>query len=141
MPKPSPAQKTRALLLAHAMAKPGAHEDFPWGELVVKVAKKVFVFLGRDEGDGVGFSVKLTTSLREALAHPRATPTGYGLGKSGWVSFDFPTAAELPMKQARAWLDESYINVAPAKLSGVKKASPAKKKATTKGKTKKKVAR
>ncbi|MBA3709787.1 MAG: hypothetical protein H0W83_13320, partial [Planctomycetes bacterium] len=38
-------------LRAFALAFPGAYEDFPWGERVVKVAKKVFVFLGRGHGD------------------------------------------------------------------------------------------
>ena len=29
-----------------ALSYPGAHEEFPWGERVVKVKGKVFVFLG-----------------------------------------------------------------------------------------------
>ena len=29
-----------------ALGMPGAIEDFPWGESVAKVNKKVFVFLG-----------------------------------------------------------------------------------------------
>ena len=33
-------------LRAHALAYPGAREAFPWGERVVKVGGKVFVFLG-----------------------------------------------------------------------------------------------
>ena len=33
---------------------PGAMEDFPWGERVVKVNKKIFVFMGKkDDFDGV----------------------------------------------------------------------------------------
>ena len=35
----------RAALRRYALGLPGAHEDFPWGESVVKVSKKVFVSL------------------------------------------------------------------------------------------------
>src|SRR5258708_4293822 len=34
-----------------ALGYPEAREDFPWGERVVKVRDKVFVFLGRDDED------------------------------------------------------------------------------------------
>lgn len=54
-------------LREYAMTFPGAHEDFPWGERVVKVKKKVFVFLGRDFGD-LGMSVKLPKSKATARA-------------------------------------------------------------------------
>ena len=36
---------------AFAMGLPGATEDFPWGERVVKAGGKDFVFLGKDEGE------------------------------------------------------------------------------------------
>jgi hypothetical protein len=40
-----------AALRAHALGYPGAREEFPWGDRVVKVAKKVFVFMGTtDDG-------------------------------------------------------------------------------------------
>ena len=47
-------------LRAHALSLPGTTEEFPWGERVVKVRGKVFVFLGRDEdlALSVGMSVK-----------------------------------------------------------------------------------
>src|SRR4029079_16678362 len=77
-----------ALLRDFALAYPGAHEEFPWGERVVKVKGKVFVFLGRDEED-FGLSVKLPQSRLMPLDLPYTSPTAYGLGKAGWVSAQF----------------------------------------------------
>ncbi len=78
-------------LRVYAMGLPGATEHFPWGERVAKVNGKVFVFLGIDPipGGPMGLSVKLPISAQEALDLPFAKPTGYGLGKSGWVSATF----------------------------------------------------
>ena len=104
-----------AVLRDFALAYPGAHEEFPWGERVVKVKGKVFVFLGRDEG-GLGLSVKLPRSGLLALGMPFASPTGYGLGKAGWVSVQFGPKDKLPMDVLKAWIDESYRAVAPKTL-------------------------
>ena len=58
------------------------------GERVVKVRKKVFVFLGHADG-GLTLSVKLPESQTVALMLPFAEPTGYGLGNSGWITARF----------------------------------------------------
>ena len=100
---------------AYAMTFPGAHEDFPWGERVVKVKKKVFVFLGRDFGD-LGMSVKLPRSRKDALAKSFCEPTGYNLGKAGWVNVSFEDKTLPPIETLRSWMDESYRAVAPKKL-------------------------
>ncbi len=43
---------TRDELVAHCLTKPGAYLDAPWGEddNVVKVADKIFCFLGAPDG-------------------------------------------------------------------------------------------
>jgi predicted DNA-binding protein (MmcQ/YjbR family) len=119
-------QKPQAALRAYALSLPGAREEFPWGESVVKVGSKVFVFLGR-EGD-VGISVKLPDSGMAALSLPFVEPTGYGLGKSGWVTATFPRGAGAPVGLLREWIEESYRAVAPkkrvAELDGGKPAAP-----------------
>jgi len=102
-----------AALRAFALGFPGAREEFPWGERVVKVGKKVFVFMGMADGDGLGLSVKLPASGPMALLLPFATPTGYGLGKSGWVSARFAPSDNPPLALLREWIDESYRAVAP----------------------------
>ena len=105
----------QGVLHAFALGYPGAHEEFPWGERVIKVKGKVFVFLGRDE-KGLGLSVKLPQSHLMALGLPFVSPTGYGLGKSGWVSVQFGPREKPPMDLMRAWIDESYRALAPKKL-------------------------
>lgn len=101
-----------------ALGLPGATEDFPWGERVAKVGGKVFVFLGLDpKPDGpMGLSVKLPSSAAEALDLPFAKPTGYGLGKAGWVSATFEAGDRAPVAILKAWIEESYRAVAPKKL-------------------------
>lgn len=114
MPR-SLADRTRAALRDFALSYPGAHEDFPWGECVVKVKGKVFVFLGTSGGN-LGLSVKLPDSGLLALALPFVSPTGYGLGKSGWVSARFGERDKAPIEVLKQWIDESYRAVAPKKL-------------------------
>jgi predicted DNA-binding protein (MmcQ/YjbR family) len=134
-------------LLAYAHSLPGAWEDHPWpGETVAKVGKKVFVFSGwqvaRDARPGRkapdqvwGISVKLVQSHAEARSLPFTEPTGYGLGKAGWVSAKF-SAGETPMLNLlKSWIRESYLQVAPKKLAAQLDAAPAptpKKKAAAK---------
>ena len=105
-----------AALRAFALAYPGAREEFPWGERVAKVGKKVFVFMGMADGDELGLSVKLPASAEMALLLPFAEPTGYGLGKSGWVSARFGPKDDPPLPLLRAWIDESYRAIAPRTL-------------------------
>jgi predicted DNA-binding protein (MmcQ/YjbR family) len=101
-----------------ALAMPGATEDFPWGERVAKVNGKVFVFLGLDPvpGGEMGFSVKLPASAEEALELPFTAPTGYGLGKSGWVTAKFGEKGAPPIEILEGWILESYRAIAPKKL-------------------------
>jgi len=103
------------LLREFALSLPEAYEEFPWGERVAKVKGKVFVFLGMN-GDELGLSVKLPQSSLLALGLPFATPTGYGLGKAGWVTARFGKRQKAPVDLLRAWIDESYRAVAPKKL-------------------------
>jgi predicted DNA-binding protein (MmcQ/YjbR family) len=116
MAKSNALAKAARALRERALAYPGAHEEFPWGERVVKVKGKVFVFLGHDEGDEMGLSVKLPQSKELALMLPFAQPTGYGLGKAGWVTATFSAKDRPPIEMLIAWLDESYRAVAPKKL-------------------------
>ena len=48
-----------------------------------------------------------------ALKLPFASPTEYGLGKSGWVTVRLPRKARLPVDILKLWIDESYRAIAP----------------------------
>ena len=110
------ARKTRRdSLLEFALSFPGAHEDHPWGETVVKVKTKIFIFLGEDGSDTPKFAVKLDESLDAALAVDGAAPSGYGLGKAGWVNV--PLKGRSPsIGVLKDWVEESYRRVAPKTL-------------------------
>lgn len=98
-----------------ARSLPGAFEDEPWeGDTVTKVGKKIFVFHGSAANPGI--AVKLPESAEQARAVPGAAPTGYGLGRHGWVNIpvgvpDAPSRAVL-----EDWIEESYRAVAPKRL-------------------------
>jgi predicted DNA-binding protein (MmcQ/YjbR family) len=100
----------------HALTYPETREDHPWGELVVKVRDKVFVFLGRPE-EGLSLSVKLPTSAPFAFDLPYCEPTGYGLGKAGWITARFAPREAVPVEMLKRWIDESYRAVAPKRLA------------------------
>ncbi|MCK6587786.1 MAG: MmcQ/YjbR family DNA-binding protein [Polyangiaceae bacterium] len=112
------ARKLVEEIRAFALGMPGAYEDYPWGERVAKVHKKVFVFMGTEEGgkEGFGIGVKLPESNGIALSLPFAEPSGYGLGKSGWVSVKFLPGSLPPAQMLKEWIEESYRAVAPKKL-------------------------
>jgi predicted DNA-binding protein (MmcQ/YjbR family) len=108
-------QKQIEVLRQSALAYPETREDFPWGHSAFKVKGKAFVFLYADAG-GCSLSVKLPQSNALALSLPFAEPTGYGLGKSGWVSAAFKAKDKLPLDMLRDWIEESYRAVAPKRV-------------------------
>ena len=97
-------------------AYPGAHTKSPWpGHLDLAVNDKTFAYLGL-EGDPFHISCKLPRSCDAALMLPFAKATGYGLGKSGWVSAEFAEGEMPPVDLFKDWIDESYRAQAPRKL-------------------------
>jgi predicted DNA-binding protein (MmcQ/YjbR family) len=105
----------RARLRKLALAYPESALDHPWGEDVVKVRGKIFVFLGVP-GEKLYLGVKLPTSQDVALMQPFATPMGYGLGKAGWIGAQFGPDDDPPVEMLAEWIDESYRAVAPKVL-------------------------
>jgi predicted DNA-binding protein (MmcQ/YjbR family) len=105
-----------AELRAFGLAYPGAHMKAPWpGHLDLAVNDKTFAYLPTDD-QPFSLSCKLRFTSSAALDLPYAAPTGYGLGKSGWVTFA-PSANEMPaIDRLKEWIDESYRAQAPRRL-------------------------
>lgn len=115
MPANPPLTVEGDALRCHALGLPQAHEDNPWGHAAIKVRGKVFVFLASEDG-GLSVSVKLPDSAGPALLLPFASPTGYGLGKSNWVSARFAAGERVPVELIQEWIEESYRAIGPKKL-------------------------
>lgn len=112
---PATLQKQIEVLRKRALDYPETRADYPWGHSAFKVKDKAFVFLYAD-AQGCSLSVKLPESNPIALQLPFAEPTGYGLGKSGWVSANFKAKDKLPLSLLADWIDESFRAVAPKRL-------------------------
>jgi predicted DNA-binding protein (MmcQ/YjbR family) len=103
-------------LRAFGLALPGAHLKSPWpGHLDLAVNDKTFAYLST-EGEPLSISCKLPKSRALALMLPNTKPTEYGLGKSGWVSAEFPDGKLPPIELLKAWIEESYRAQASKKL-------------------------
>src|SRR5262245_16626187 len=109
--------KAKAALRKHALGYPEAVEDFPWGECAIKVKGKIFLVIYLDDKENyLNLSLKLPVSASMALTLPFATPTGYGLGKSGWVTSRFNVGDDIPLEILMEWVDESFRAVAPKRV-------------------------
>ena len=108
---------------AFALRYPEVHEDFPWGDSAFKVKGKVFVFTNVTK-DALRVTVKLPRSREFALEmHAFTKPTGYGLGKAGWITAEFGAKDKPPLDILEAWIDESFRAVAPKKVVGAMEAA------------------
>lgn len=111
------ARHQRALdeLRAFRLALPEAHTKSPWpGHLDLAVRDKTFAYLNAELP--LRISCKLPQSCHEALGLPYASPTEYGLGKSGWVTATFAATDDPPVAFLKAWIEESYRAQAPKRL-------------------------
>jgi hypothetical protein len=103
-------------LKAYGLAFPGAHSKSPWPEHDdVAVKDKTVAFMSV-AGRPLSVTCKLPLSRLEVLKLPFAKPTGYGLGKSGWVTMNFDPETKPPLDLLKRCMLESYRAVAPKKL-------------------------
>jgi predicted DNA-binding protein (MmcQ/YjbR family) len=87
------------------------------GEPTFRVNNKSFVFTDQR---ATGISVKLSKDEAVAVCatDPNAEPTGYGLGRHGWVSIKLgarPSAAR--WREVEEWVRTSYTMIAPKRLA------------------------
>lgn len=136
--KPDPKLRAAEERLREVMlALPEVTEEFPWGHRTAKVKGKMFAVLVLEDSR-LSVTTKLPQSNEAALMLPFTEPTGYGLGKSGWVSSTFKPGQDVPVELLGQWIHESFRAVAPQKvlkaLTGAAPAPAAKKKAAAKAK-------
>ena len=87
------------------------------GEPTFRVNGKNFVFTNPE---ATVLSVKLSKDEAEAVVatDPQAVPTGYGLGRSGWVTVTVgKRASHARWREVEEWVRTSYTLVAPKKLA------------------------
>ena len=95
-----------------ALSLPEAWADSPWGDRVVKVGKKIFVFLSSESSERPGLTVKLPESRDHGLSFDGAILPGYGLGKHGWVTVYVDGVPEEEHDVLFDFVEESYRAVA-----------------------------
>ena len=106
-------------LKTFGLSLPGTQPKSPWpGHDDVAVNNKTFTYLSISEKDeALRISVKLPVTGKDVLARVSgAVPTGYGLGKAGWVSVRFADGEDVPIDTVKRWMMESYRAQAPKKL-------------------------
>lgn len=99
-------------LVEFALSLPEAWPDEPWGDRVVKVGKKIFLFASRPDAERPVVTTKLPESRDHALSFPDAFPTRYGLGKHGWVTVDVDAVPTEEREVLFDFVEESYRAVA-----------------------------
>ena len=65
---------------------------------------------------GMDEEALLPDDAAEALELPFVTPTGYGLGKWGWVTATLEEGQDIPLALFQEWIVESYRKQAPKRL-------------------------
>lgn len=94
-------------LQAHALAKPGATEDYPWDDVAWKVKGKMFGVTSKDSNV---VSVKSTLEKQASLVmHPSIEISKY-VGRFGWVTITIEDKDTLDL--AKDLMDESYEMIA-----------------------------
>jgi predicted DNA-binding protein (MmcQ/YjbR family) len=101
-----------AHLADFALSLPEAWADSPWGDAVVKVGKKIFVFASGPTADEPGITVKLPESRDHALSFPGSVLPGYGLGKHGWITVYVDQVPTEEREVLEDFVEESYRTVA-----------------------------
>jgi predicted DNA-binding protein (MmcQ/YjbR family) len=104
-------------LVAHCLAKPGAEETYPWGDvdLVVKVGGKAFAFLGPTTvGVKCGRDAAEAAEWRER--YPGAITVSSYIGRYGWNAVDH--TGPVPDDEVLELVDASYDAIVAALPKG-----------------------
>jgi predicted DNA-binding protein (MmcQ/YjbR family) len=98
---------TRDQLLDHCLGKPGAWQDEPWeGDVVVKVANKIFAFLGQETSVGLKCGRTRDEADEWLVRFPEDASVMAYIGRSGWNSLRIGGA--IPDDELLDAVDASY---------------------------------
>ena len=97
-------------LLDYCLAKPGAWEDEPWeGDVVAKVAEKIFAFIGNGQSVGVKCGANRDEADEWLVRYPEDASVMSYIGRSGWNVLGIGGA--IPDDEIRAAIDDSYDTI------------------------------
>lgn len=88
------------------------------GEPTFRVRNKNFVFAAPDFS-GIGVKLSKEEAAAVVATDDLVEPSGYGLGRHGWVSITIGRADDDRWEQIREWIRTSYTHVAPKKLARI----------------------
>jgi predicted DNA-binding protein (MmcQ/YjbR family) len=91
---------------AHCLAKAGAFEDYPWGDVIWKVKGKIFAG-GDDESTEV--TVKATPTEQARLVRKPGIRVADYVGRFGWVTITVSSAQQLAL--TKKLIDQSYASI------------------------------
>jgi predicted DNA-binding protein (MmcQ/YjbR family) len=89
------------------------------GEPTFRVGGKNFIFAAPD-ASSISVKLPLDESAAVVASDRLVAPTGYGLGRHGWVSVTIPSrVSEKRWREIEEWIRTSYTLVAPKRLARV----------------------
>ncbi len=96
------------MLREFCLSRPGSWEDTPWGHVVWKVGKKIFVIA---DTESLRVTVKATPDEQAALIlHPQIEIAS-NVGRHGWVTVTVDSEETLDL--TFELIESSYAHVAP----------------------------
>lgn len=97
-------------LQKYALAKPGAKEEYPWGDAIWKVNGKIFAGSCDETGET---TVKATLEEQAKLIRKPNIRVADYVGRFGWVTISVTNAKLLAL--AKDLIDKSYESVTAGK--------------------------
>ena len=87
------------------------------GEPTFRVNGKTFIF-GAPDADSISVKLPKEEAAAVVATDPNAAPTGYGLGRHGWISVTIPaTTSGTRWSEIEEWIRTSYTLIAQKTLA------------------------
>ncbi len=84
-PVPAPDSPFYPALRDLCLSLPGVWLDYPWGETVFKIGKKMFANFGQDEEGNLRVMLKATLEDQAVLTQRPGISVAPYIGKHGWI--------------------------------------------------------